>query len=238
MWAAVTQFCSFLQIHTPASCCPSLSLSSPFQHRNTDTRLHTCLPLIAIKPWLTFSRCLFEWHNIYIFLFFFPSILQSETLKYESLSPPEKTNTSRCLLLYINSKPLVVTKCLFNENGFVSSLSQCLMAPLLLQVPERSGDIWQRKTAPRTKTTKHAHTHVLAHNCARPQTLYISASLSINQIQKRMQLVWLLLLPWQARTVWVVRARYFWVHLIIRDCEVWKKAQVTGTKPFSISLTG
>lgn len=77
------------------------------------------------------------------------------------------------------------------------------------------------------------HTHVLAHNCARPQTLYISASLSINQIQKRMQLVWLLLLPWQARTVWVVRARYFWVHLIIRDCEVWKNTSNRNKAIFS-----
>lgn len=52
--------------------------------------------------------------------------------------------------------------------------------------------------------------------------LYNPASLDIQHIQKCMQLVWLLLLPWRTGTAQVVRARYFWVHLIIRDCEVWK----------------
>lgn len=51
------------------------------------------------------------------------------------------------------------------------------MAPVLLQVPERGRDFWHRKEEPRTKTNK-MHTQWLHKANARPQTLYISASLS------------------------------------------------------------
>lgn len=68
-----------------------------------------------------------------------------------SHSAPPKTNTSLCLLLHINSGPPVFTKCLFNENWF-SSLSEFLMAPVLLQVAEWGGDRWHREAEPRTKT--------------------------------------------------------------------------------------
>lgn len=67
-------------------------------------------------------------------------------------STPPKTNTSFCLSLHINSRPAVFTKCLFNENCFVSSLSECLMAPVLLQVPWRGRYVWHKKVEPRTKT--------------------------------------------------------------------------------------
>lgn len=83
---------------------------------------------------------------------FFSSILQYETMTYESLIYPPKTNTSFCLSLHINSRPAVFTKCLFNENCFVSSLSECLMAPVLLQVPWRGRYVWHKKVEPRTKT--------------------------------------------------------------------------------------
>lgn len=142
----------------------ALSLSYPFLHRNNDTHTytqtytHTCLPLIAIKTLARFQL-------LFIWVAFF-QILQSETLKYESLSQPPKTNTSRCLLLYINSRPPVFTKCLFNENCFVSSLSEHLMAHVLLQVPETNRDIWPWKAEPRTKTKEHAHTHMYLHTLA------------------------------------------------------------------------
>ena len=91
------------------------------------------------------------------------SILQSETLTYESLGSPQKTNKSLCLSLHINPSPPVFTKCLFNENCCVSSLSEYLMAPVSLQVPERGRDIWHRKAEPRTKNTAHSHTHTHTH---------------------------------------------------------------------------
>lgn len=73
-----------------------------------------------------------------------------------------KTNTSLCLSLHINSRPPVFTKCLFNENCIVSSLSDCLMAPVLLQVPGRGRDVWHKKAEPKTKTNNTctpAHTY-------------------------------------------------------------------------------
>lgn len=72
-------FCSILQIHQMTSHRPSLphwlfpaqihwhtrTRAHAHLHMDLHARLHTCLPLIAIKPWLAFSRCLFEWQNFF-----------------------------------------------------------------------------------------------------------------------------------------------------------------------------
>lgn len=130
------------------------TMTHTLTHRRTRTPASLSSPS---KPWLAFSCCLFEWH-----FFRFCS------LKHWNMSHsyPPKTNTSRCLLLYINSRPPVFTKCLFNENCFVSSLSEHLMAHVLLQVPETNRDIWPWKAEPRTKTKEHAHTHMYLHTLA------------------------------------------------------------------------
>ena len=57
--------CNILQIHQMVSRHPSLTYN--FQHRKTVR--HTRRHLIAIKPWLAFRRCLFEWNIILSFRF-------------------------------------------------------------------------------------------------------------------------------------------------------------------------
>lgn len=159
MLATVSQFHStafhkFTKwLHTVLHSLPHLPLPAL---KHWQTRLQTCLPLIAIKPWLAFSRSLFEWQD-----FFGGDFAVWNTDLWVTQLPP-KTNTSLCLSLHINSRPPVFTKCLFNENCIVSSLSDCLMAPVLLQVPGRGRDVWHKKAEPKTKTNNTctpAHTY-------------------------------------------------------------------------------
>lgn len=53
-----------------------------------------------------------------------------------------KRNAKLCLEFHNNRRPLAFTKFLFNENCYVPSLSGPLMAPVLLQVPQRCCNIW------------------------------------------------------------------------------------------------
>lgn len=105
------------------------------------------------------------------FFFLESSILQSETLANMALGPATRQTPSLCLQLRNNRRPPVFTKCLFNESCYVSSLSRPLMAPVLLQVPQRCWNIW------RWKHRIDLNTHIISHPHARLQTLHIWASL-------------------------------------------------------------
>lgn len=66
----------------------TLSLSLPLAAhtlKDLQTRLHTFLRLFGIKPWLSFSRCLFEWQD---FSFFF---LKHWHMSHSSLPPTRQT---------------------------------------------------------------------------------------------------------------------------------------------------
>lgn len=78
------------------------------------------------------------------------------------------TNANLCLERHNNRRPLVFTKCLFNENCYVSSLSGPLMAPVLLQVLQRCWNIWLCK--------RHVglNTHHLTHSRAPTDTSQFS----------------------------------------------------------------
>lgn len=147
--------CSILQIRQMTSHRPS-----SYQHWNNDTctpaHLHTSTPASLLSPPNLGSLSAAVYLSGRDF-----SILQPETLTYESLGSPQKTNKSLCLSLHINPSPPVFSKCLFNENCCISSLSEYLMAPVSLQVPERGRDIWHRKAEPRTHIYVHACTHTL-----------------------------------------------------------------------------
>lgn len=136
--------CCILQIRQMTSHRPS-----SYQHWNNDTctpaHLHTGTPASLLSPPNLGSLSAAVYLSGRDF-----SILQPETLTYESLGSPQKTNKSLCLSLHINPSPPVFSKCLFNENCCISSLSEYLMAPVSLQVPERGRDIWHRKAEPRT----------------------------------------------------------------------------------------
>lgn len=71
-----------------------------------------------------------------------------------------KTNANIFLQLNNNRRPLVFTKCLFNENCYVSSLSGPLMPPVLLQVPQRCCNIWCWKGQVRLNTHHLTHSRV------------------------------------------------------------------------------
>lgn len=168
--SASVALCSILQIHQMTSHCPllSFSLTYSFRHRNTDTHtypriyMHVCTPASLSSPSNLGSLS----DAAYLIGRFFFRFCSLQRCHMSHAAPPPKTNTSLCLSPHINSRPPVFTKCLFNENCFVSSLSECLMVPVLLQVQESGRDIWHRKADPRTKTNNtHAHTclHTLLH---------------------------------------------------------------------------
>lgn len=115
-----------------------------------------------------------------------------------------KTNAILCLELHNNWRPPVFTKCLFNENCYVSSLSGPLMAPVLQQVLQRCWNIWH------WKQNVGLNTHHLTHS---PAPTDISHFSLLVLLAKYMQLAWLLFSDKQES--WVVKAKHS------KICWVW-----------------
>lgn len=115
-----------------------------------------------------------------------------------------KTNAILCLELHNNWRPPVFTKCLFNENCYVSSLSGPLMAPVLQQVLQRCWNIWH------WKQNIGLNTHHLTHS---PAPTDISHFSLLVLLAKYMQLAWLLFSDKQES--WVVKAKHS------KICWVW-----------------
>lgn len=138
----------------------SFSLSPMLSPTSTETLTHTLtctpahLPPSYCHQTLAHSQTLFECQ---ICFFRFCSLKYWHMSHLSQLSTPPRQTRAFCLLVHINSRTPVFTKCLFNGNCFVSSLSDCLIAPVLLQVTGRPKDVWHRKAERRTKTN---NTHI------------------------------------------------------------------------------